>query len=220
MPGLRACFQFAHDRYTAFKRERDALDFDDLEAGALALLETNAAVRARWQAETAALLVDEFQDTNDRQRRLVRCLERRCRQALHRRRRQAIHLRLPRRRCDRVSGRAGGHCPGRGRGRGPGHLLPRPSGTDRGPERPPPAGAGRDGRPGAALGRAIRAAAPLPRRRPGPASPRPTSSSTWRWAARARMAWSVRPTRWRHGWRSWSKVAAMCRLRPTASSAR
>ena len=74
MPGLRACFQFAHDRYTAGKRERNALDFDDLEAGALALLETNAAVRARWQAETAALLVDEFQDTNDRQRRLVRCL--------------------------------------------------------------------------------------------------------------------------------------------------
>ena len=74
MPGLRACFQFAHDRYAAFKRERDALDFDDLEAGALALLETNAAVRARWQAETVALLVDEFQDTNDRQRRLVRCL--------------------------------------------------------------------------------------------------------------------------------------------------
>ena len=74
MPGLRACFQFAHDRYTAGKRERNALDFDDLEAGALALLETNAAVRARWQAETAALLVDEFQDTNDRQRRLVRGL--------------------------------------------------------------------------------------------------------------------------------------------------
>jgi ATP-dependent helicase/nuclease subunit A len=74
MPGLRTCFQFAHDRYAAFKRERDALDFDDLEAGALALLETNAAVRARWQAETVALLVDEFQDTNDRQRRLVRCL--------------------------------------------------------------------------------------------------------------------------------------------------
>ncbi|MCX6032086.1 MAG: UvrD-helicase domain-containing protein [Chloroflexi bacterium] len=74
MPGLRACFQFAHDRYTAAKRARNALDFDDLEADALALLESNAAVRARWQAETAALLVDEFQDTNDRQRRLVRCL--------------------------------------------------------------------------------------------------------------------------------------------------
>ena len=74
MPGLRACFQFAAERYGALKRAREALDFDDLEAGALALLETNSAVRARWQAETAALLVDEFQDTNDRQRRLVRCL--------------------------------------------------------------------------------------------------------------------------------------------------
>ena len=74
MPGLCACFRFAHDRYSALKRMRRALDFDDLEAGALALLETNPAVRARWQAETAGLLVDEFQDTNDRQRRLVRRL--------------------------------------------------------------------------------------------------------------------------------------------------
>jgi len=75
MPGLRACFDYVCARYGIMKRERDALDFDDLEAGALALLESNAAVRARWQAETAALLVDEFQDTNDRQRRLVRCLD-------------------------------------------------------------------------------------------------------------------------------------------------
>jgi ATP-dependent helicase/nuclease subunit A len=74
MPALHACFGFGCDRYATLKRERQALDFDDLEAGALALLETNAAVRARWQDEAAAILVDEFQDTNDRQRRLVRCL--------------------------------------------------------------------------------------------------------------------------------------------------
>ncbi len=74
MPALQDCFRFACDRYAAMKRERNALDFDDLEAGALALLEANTAVRSRWQVETAALLVDEFQDTNDRQRRLVRCL--------------------------------------------------------------------------------------------------------------------------------------------------
>jgi ATP-dependent helicase/nuclease subunit A len=74
MPGLRACFEFTCDRYAALKREREALDFDDLEAGALALLEGNAEVRTRWSDEAAALLVDEFQDTNDRQRRLVRCL--------------------------------------------------------------------------------------------------------------------------------------------------
>ncbi len=80
MPALRACFQAARERYETLKGERQALDFDDLEAGALALLEADTAdrpgpaVRARWQAETAALLVDEFQDTNDRQRRLVRLL--------------------------------------------------------------------------------------------------------------------------------------------------
>jgi len=74
MPALRSCFAFATQRYADLKREREALDFDDLEAGALALLETDPTVQARWQAEAAALLVDEFQDTNDRQRRLVRCL--------------------------------------------------------------------------------------------------------------------------------------------------
>jgi ATP-dependent helicase/nuclease subunit A len=74
LPDLRACFDFMCDRYAALKSEREALDFDDLEAGALALLEGNAAVRARWSDEAAALLVDEFQDTNDRQRRLARCL--------------------------------------------------------------------------------------------------------------------------------------------------
>lgn len=74
MPALRSCFQLARERYETLKGERQALDFDDLEAGALALLETDDAVRARWQAETASLLVDEFQDTNGRQRRLVRAL--------------------------------------------------------------------------------------------------------------------------------------------------
>jgi ATP-dependent helicase/nuclease subunit A len=74
MPRLRACFGFMCDRYAGLKLEGETLDFDDLEAGALALLEGNDAVRSRWLGETSALLVDEFQDTNDRQRRLVRCL--------------------------------------------------------------------------------------------------------------------------------------------------
>jgi ATP-dependent exoDNAse (exonuclease V) beta subunit len=120
MPGLRACFGFMCDRYAALKREREALDFDDLEDGALSLLEKDGAVRARWSDETAALLVDEFQDTNDRQRRLVRCLNTRpdletlersnvgnawrCRQAFHRGRCQTIDLPLPRRRRHRLPG--------------------------------------------------------------------------------------------------------------------
>ena len=74
LPVLRAAFDFADQRYDALKRERNALDFDDLEHGALALLQENEAVRERWQHEVRAILVDEFQDTNGRQRDLVRLL--------------------------------------------------------------------------------------------------------------------------------------------------
>ena len=71
---LRTAFRFACRRYDALKRERNGLDFDDLESAALALLQGNAAVQQRWQREVRALLVDEFQDTNRRQRDLVRLL--------------------------------------------------------------------------------------------------------------------------------------------------
>jgi ATP-dependent helicase/nuclease subunit A len=72
--GLRSLFQYAVEDYRWRKEERQALDYDDLEAGALMLLRENAAVRARWQHEVQALLVDEFQDTNQRQRDLVALL--------------------------------------------------------------------------------------------------------------------------------------------------
>ncbi|MGB8645009.1 MAG: UvrD-helicase domain-containing protein [Anaerolineae bacterium] len=74
LPRLRVLFQFACAYYETCKRERNSLDFDDLESGALALLQNNADVRARWQHEIRALLVDEFQDTNERQRELVNLL--------------------------------------------------------------------------------------------------------------------------------------------------
>jgi ATP-dependent helicase/nuclease subunit A len=64
-----------HDRalanYDRAKRERQALDYDDLEAGALRLLREHPDARAYWQDQIAALLVDEFQDTNGRQRDLL-----------------------------------------------------------------------------------------------------------------------------------------------------
>ena len=74
LPGLRALFSFACQRYDAFKRERNALDFDDLEYGALQLLQENGGVLEHWQDEVQAILVDEFQDTNGRQRDLVNLL--------------------------------------------------------------------------------------------------------------------------------------------------
>jgi ATP-dependent helicase/nuclease subunit A len=73
-PALRATFEFACDRYSAFRRERNALDFDDLERGALTLLQDNMSIRSRWQDDVRALLVDEFQDTNSRQRDLIALL--------------------------------------------------------------------------------------------------------------------------------------------------
>jgi ATP-dependent helicase/nuclease subunit A len=74
MPGLQALFRFVNGRYRAVKQSQDVLDYDDLEAGALRLLQDCPYVRAYWQDQIAALLVDEFQDTNSRQRDLVAAL--------------------------------------------------------------------------------------------------------------------------------------------------
>jgi len=72
---LYALYRHASERYAELKRGRPALDFDDLEAGALRLLREHPAARAYWQGEVAALLVDEFQDTNARQRDLLDLLD-------------------------------------------------------------------------------------------------------------------------------------------------
>jgi ATP-dependent exoDNAse (exonuclease V) beta subunit len=70
---LHAVYRRAVDAYVQAKRAENGLDFDDLEAGALALLR-DPAVRAAWQAGVRAVLVDEFQDTNERQREIVYAL--------------------------------------------------------------------------------------------------------------------------------------------------
>ena len=72
-PLLRRAFDQLLQGYQSALNLRHALDFDDLEYGALQLLK-NPAIRARWQSELDALLVDEFQDTNARQRELVEAL--------------------------------------------------------------------------------------------------------------------------------------------------
>jgi len=71
MRALRALFQRAAATYRHLKEERQALDYDDLERRALELLRDNDSVRRRWQGDIRAILVDEFQDTNARQRDLV-----------------------------------------------------------------------------------------------------------------------------------------------------
>jgi len=74
LPELLRLYDYALAAYTRLKEDRRALDFDDLEAGALVLLRDHPAARARWQTEVRALLVDEFQDTNARQRDLLALL--------------------------------------------------------------------------------------------------------------------------------------------------
>jgi len=70
---LHATYRRASEAYAQARQAENSLDFDDLEAGALALLE-DPAVRAAWQTNARAALVDEFQDTNERQRRIVYAL--------------------------------------------------------------------------------------------------------------------------------------------------
>ncbi|MEZ5467997.1 MAG: UvrD-helicase domain-containing protein [Lysobacterales bacterium] len=57
-------------RLTAF----NAVDFDDLIALPVRVLESDEEVRAKWQRKYRYLLVDEYQDTNDTQYRLLRLL--------------------------------------------------------------------------------------------------------------------------------------------------
>ena len=71
---LRSIFEVAVSALNAAKREQGALDFDDLEVLTRDLLRDRKDVRTRWQNDLAAVLVDEFQDTNARQRDIVKHL--------------------------------------------------------------------------------------------------------------------------------------------------
>lgn len=63
-----------YDRYEEFKREKGYLDFDDLLGTAVDLLEHDAEIRQVWSSRTRFLTVDEYQDTNLQQFRLLRLL--------------------------------------------------------------------------------------------------------------------------------------------------
>lgn len=69
-PGARA----ALEAYAALLRMRGAIDFDDMVVRAGELLQTDGRLRARWQARFAHVCVDEFQDVDAAQLRLVRLL--------------------------------------------------------------------------------------------------------------------------------------------------
>ncbi|WP_243027827.1 ATP-dependent helicase [Thermus albus] len=64
----------AYDRYEEYKAERGYLDFDDLLIEAVKVLEEEEDLRATWSRRARFLTVDEYQDTNLQQFRLVSLL--------------------------------------------------------------------------------------------------------------------------------------------------
>lgn len=60
--------------YQAALRDAMALDFDDLIWRTVVLLEAHAEVRAKWRDRFTHIMIDEYQDTNAAQYRLVKLL--------------------------------------------------------------------------------------------------------------------------------------------------
>ena len=71
LAGLRALFEDAVRRYEAAKQEQGALDYLDLELGAVALLRGHPAVAAEVRERFRHLMVDEAQDINPVQAELI-----------------------------------------------------------------------------------------------------------------------------------------------------
>ena len=63
-----------YSRYNRELRALNAMDFDDLLVQAVKLLDEHPGVRAKWRSRFRHMLVDEFQDTNNLQLRLVSLL--------------------------------------------------------------------------------------------------------------------------------------------------
>lgn len=60
--------------YQRLLKEAGALDFDDLISKTLLLLQTVEEVRLKWQQQFSYVMIDEYQDTNTAQYRLVKLL--------------------------------------------------------------------------------------------------------------------------------------------------
>ncbi|MFC7212567.1 UvrD-helicase domain-containing protein [Saliphagus sp. GCM10025334] len=71
---LLRVFDRVNERYVEAKAKRDALDFQDIIETTIDFLDEHDEVRARVQDQFAAVMVDEFQDTDPHQWRLVKLL--------------------------------------------------------------------------------------------------------------------------------------------------
>jgi ATP-dependent helicase/nuclease subunit A len=73
---LRELLALHGGHYEALKRDRSALDFDDLELLARDLLRDEQGLREHYAGRFSHLMVDEFQDTNPLQNEILELLER------------------------------------------------------------------------------------------------------------------------------------------------
>jgi DNA helicase II / ATP-dependent DNA helicase PcrA len=72
-PATRAAAQ-VYPIYEAMLKDASALDFDDLIGKAVGLISSQEPVRAKWQAQFKYVMIDEYQDTNAAQYKLVKLL--------------------------------------------------------------------------------------------------------------------------------------------------
>ncbi len=72
-PAQRAAAQ-VYPAYERILKEASALDFDDLINRTVHLLQTQAELRKKWQTQFRYIMIDEYQDTNAAQYKLVKLL--------------------------------------------------------------------------------------------------------------------------------------------------
>lgn len=60
--------------YQQILKNNHALDFDDLISKTVHLLQTNQAIRDKWRAQFSYIMIDEYQDTNAAQYKLIKLL--------------------------------------------------------------------------------------------------------------------------------------------------
>jgi DNA helicase-2/ATP-dependent DNA helicase PcrA len=72
-PAMHAAAQ-VYPLYQKILKESGALDFDDLIGQTVRLLQTVPDIRAKWQQQFAYIMIDEYQDTNTAQYKLVKLL--------------------------------------------------------------------------------------------------------------------------------------------------
>lgn len=72
-PVHRAAAQI-YPLYEKILKDAAALDFDDLIARTVYMLQTQAALRTKWQQQFKYIMIDEYQDTNAAQYKLIKLL--------------------------------------------------------------------------------------------------------------------------------------------------